>query len=1010
MKKITIISLALLSLLNFAMGADYRIVRISAPFDYDALAEFGFQPLHYTQKAVIGLHTINTPLPENAVVLCDYLPEKGELFSLSIPSSEEAAKLTGYVTVLYSDQNEVIIQASAEQLQNLPEIRAEWKRITVSVKPYKYEKFKIPATDEFHPFVQELVNQVSYTQYLDYLQSLQDFGTRNTLTTGCDNAAAWILGQFQSMGLTAYYNNFTIGSYNKRNVIGELPGLLYPDSILFITAHYDATAGSPWSPEPISPGADDNGTGTACFLECARILSQYNFEKTIRFVGFAGEEQGLYGSEDYVADLVSAGDIVAGCINYDMVGYSGDDPPPPDLMIYSDNNPRSQALAYKLEEAALTFVPNDVEPVVEIDPSVVYSDHSPFWDAGFPAILGIEEEAWGPDFNPYYHSVNDLIVNCDIDYAVNCTKAAIAALADYAVPIVEGGPYLAVNQTQFDEIIGNGNGQPDPGETISILVTLINAGDSSAFDIEAVLSTIDPFLTVTQNYSAYPDLIPQGTGQGFQAYVIEIDQDTPHGTYVSTELAITAAGGYTHNVPINFMAGDPAFEPTGPDAYGYLAYDPLHEPGLPGYQWVEISADSGGQGTMINFTQDDQVFQFDLPFTFRYYGQDYSRYTIATNGWIGMGDIFEEDYSNSGIPNSDGPEAMIAPYWEDLSPQRANSGKVWQWYDTVNHQLIVEYNHIEQYAPTGSFETFQVILFDPAYYITATGDGEIKFQYKNISNTFQSEGTVGIEDFSETIGLQYFYDGGYDVHASEIANGTAILFTTISNYPAVTVNLTPAVTPIQIPASGGFFDFNIEVANNEAAAVTFDVWCDVTLPSGSIYGPVIGPVNLTVVPGFSGNRDRTQNVPANAPAGNYSYNAYVGIYPTVIWNSDDFPFEKLTTGDGFIVSNWNNTGESFEKWMASSASTVPEKYSLHTPYPNPFNPSTVISFELRDAGEVSLVVYDVQGREVQSLVSGHLSPGYHEAVFDGSELSSGMYFVRLEAGDFRQVRKMLLIK
>ncbi|MBL7191584.1 right-handed parallel beta-helix repeat-containing protein [bacterium] len=90
---------------------------------------------------------------------------------------------------------------------------------------------------------------------------------------------------------------------------------------------------------------------------------------------------------------------------------------------------------------------------------------------------------------------------------------------------------------------------------------------------------------------------------------------------------------------------------------------------------------------------------------------------------------------------------------------------------------------------------------------------------------------------------------------------------------------------------------------------------------------------------------------------------------------------------------------------------IPAETSLHHPYPNPFNPSTVISFELKDAGEVSLIVYDIQGREVQTLVTGHLSLGYHEVVFDGTDLSSGIYFVRLTV-DSRQstVKKMVLMK
>ncbi|MBL7191840.1 T9SS type A sorting domain-containing protein [bacterium] len=79
-------------------------------------------------------------------------------------------------------------------------------------------------------------------------------------------------------------------------------------------------------------------------------------------------------------------------------------------------------------------------------------------------------------------------------------------------------------------------------------------------------------------------------------------------------------------------------------------------------------------------------------------------------------------------------------------------------------------------------------------------------------------------------------------------------------------------------------------------------------------------------------------------------------------------------------------------------------------HPNPFNATTVISFDLRNAGDVSLIVYDIQGREVQSLVTGYLSLGYHEVVWNAESASSGIYFARLDAGGFAQTQKLLLIK
>ena len=88
----------------------------------------------------------------------------------------------------------------------------------------------------------------------------------------------------------------------------------------------------------------------------------------------------------------------------------------------------------------------------------------------------------------------------------------------------------------------------------------------------------------------------------------------------------------------------------------------------------------------------------------------------------------------------------------------------------------------------------------------------------------------------------------------------------------------------------------------------------------------------------------------------------------------------------------------------------PMTFALYPPYPNPFNPSTSISFDLPSSGYVNLTVYDITGREVQSLVDGHLSLGKHQVTLDGSNWTSGIYFVRLTAGPNTQTLKILLLK
>ncbi|TKJ41666.1 hypothetical protein CEE37_03615 [candidate division LCP-89 bacterium B3_LCP] len=226
----------------------------------------------------------------------------------------------------------------------------------------------------------------------------------------------------------------------------------------------------------------------------------------------------------------------------------------------------------------------------------------------------------------------------------------------------------------------------------------------------------------------------------------------------------------------------------------------------------------------------------------------------------------------------------------------------------------------------------------------------------------------------------------------------------------VRVLLTPHNTPIVIPPEGGSFDYTIQATNIDPLTQLVSSWCDATLPDGTIYGPVFGPVSITLESGQSERRERTQTVPPAAPTGTYTYNAYAIAGSDT--SMDSFTFVKLGSSGIDWLSGWFNTGESFNKAKDSpvTSSSLPSAYSLGQNYPNPFNPTTVLSFELQVSSLVKLTVFDISGRMVAELVNGWRDAGVHEATFDGSKLSSGLYFYRILAGEFNYVKKMVLVK
>jgi hypothetical protein len=96
--------------------------------------------------------------------------------------------------------------------------------------------------------------------------------------------------------------------------------------------------------------------------------------------------------------------------------------------------------------------------------------------------------------------------------------------------------------------------------------------------------------------------------------------------------------------------------------------------------------------------------------------------------------------------------------------------------------------------------------------------------------------------------------------------------------------------------------------------------------------------------------------------------------------------------------------------LESDRSLLPEKYSLGNAYPNPFNPTTVIPFELRASGEVFMTVIDSVGRTVDVLLRGHVAAGRHEIQWNAGDLPSGVYVVRLDAGGEVHTSKVTLLK
>jgi len=220
--------------------------------------------------------------------------------------------------------------------------------------------------------------------------------------------------------------------------------------------------------------------------------------------------------------------------------------------------------------------------------------------------------------------------------------------------------------------------------------------------------------------------------------------------------------------------------------------------------------------------------------------------------------------------------------------------------------------------------------------------------------------------------------------------------------------MVPNNPPIVIPPEGGEFTFNVTLTNNTGQHQVVDVWTMAEVPGIGLYGPLKLSHDLHLRPHGSGSRDDiSQGVPGAAPSGEYTYIAYVGDYE-LQEKIDSSYFSFTKSGEvGGVFTSWDGPGELFSEQGLASA---PLEFKLAQNYPNPFNAATTINYELPQHSHVRLEIYNLLGQRIETLVDEEQEAGYRSVSWRASEVGSGIYFMRLEAGEKSHTRKMLLMK
>jgi hypothetical protein len=331
-----------------------------------------------------------------------------------------------------------------------------------------------------------------------------------------------------------------------------------------------------------------------------------------------------------------------------------------------------------------------------------------------------------------------------------------------------------------------------PGETEGLTVGVTNMGHLNITNCVGHLFSESNFVSFP-NPTGQFGTITMGSNVTNSAnpFIVTANSMTFPGTRVKLGLAFQGDDGFTDTSYFHIDVGTAnSHDPTGPDHYGYYAFDDTDTEYemCPTYEWIEIDPNLSGPGINMYLSdngegQDDSDTLY-MPFEFKLYGHSSNILTVCTNGWVALGDQRQfTNFRNWHLPGPMGPNLFICPFWDEL---KTGSGRVCKYYDAVNGWYIVEWSNVTSFS--GIPETFQVLLYDPNVWPTFTGDGMIKYQYHTISNTTASHyndndyATIGIENDTQDDGLELTYWNTYTPGTATLQNGRAYFITNMVSF------------------------------------------------------------------------------------------------------------------------------------------------------------------------------------------------------------------------------------
>ncbi len=262
----------------------------------------------------------------------------------------------------------------------------------------------------------EMIQQVNESTLENHIQTIQDFGPHPTGSIELEEIKEYLYQQLTGYDLSVDLKPWNYKFKSGYTVEATLPGIGSSNGIVIICAHYDSVA--------VSPGADDDGSGVASVLTIAEIMSKTEFNSTIKFVLFSGEEQGLYGSHKYAEEAYENKENIIGVICLDGVGYADNYLSGHTIKNFADE---SSDWIVDISRSIIEEYNEYVNLEILRFPNERISDHHSFYELGFQTSYFLEYKT-----DPYYHTSEDTIDKMNMSYLTKICRLALGTVTGMA--------------------------------------------------------------------------------------------------------------------------------------------------------------------------------------------------------------------------------------------------------------------------------------------------------------------------------------------------------------------------------------------------------------------------------------------------------------------------------------------------------------------------------------------------------------------------------------------------